>query len=59
MFEYGNDGKLSSMLVVPDGSNDYLKWYYEYNEKGLKTKESCFSRQKELLGRIDYQYSFK
>jgi len=59
MFEYGNDGKLSSMLVVPDGSNDYLKWYYEYNEKGLKIKESCFSRQKELLGRIEYQYSIK
>jgi YD repeat-containing protein len=59
MFEYGNDGKLSSMLVVPDGSNDYLKWYYDYNEKGLKIKESCFSRQKELLGRIEYQYSFK
>jgi len=59
IFEYGNDGKLSSMLVVPDGSNDYLKWYYEYNDKGLKIKESCFSRQKELLGRIEYQYSFK
>jgi len=59
IFEYGNDGKLSSMLVVPDGSNDYLKWYYDYNEKGLKIKESCFSRQKELLGRIEYQYSFK
>ena len=59
MFEYGSDGKLSSMLVVPDGSNDYLKWYYDYNEKGLKIKESCFSRQKELLGRIEYQYSFK
>lgn len=59
MFEYGSDGKLSSMLVVPDGSNDYLKWYYEYNEKGLKIKESCFSRQKELLGRIEYQYSLK
>jgi YD repeat-containing protein len=59
VFEYGSDGKLSSMLVVPDGSNDYLKWYYEYNEKGLKIKESCFSRQKELLGKIEYQYSFK
>ena len=59
VFEYGEGGKLSSMLVVPDGSNDYLKWLYEYNEKGLKIKESCFSRQKELLGRIEYQYSYK
>jgi transglutaminase-like putative cysteine protease len=59
IFEYGDDGKLSSMLVVPDGSNDYLKWLYEYNDKGLKIKESCFGRQKELLGRIEYQYSYK
>jgi hypothetical protein len=59
VFEYGEGGKLSSMLVVPDGSNDYLKWLYAYDEKGLKIKESCFSRQKELLGRIEYQYSYK
>ena len=59
IFEYGDDGRTSSMLVVPDGSNDYLKWLYDYNEKGLKIKESCISRQKELLGKIEYQYSYK
>jgi YD repeat-containing protein len=59
IFEYSEDGKLGSMLVVPDGSNDYLKWLYEYNDKGLKIKESCFGRQKQLLGRIEYQYSYK
>jgi len=59
VFEYGEGGRLISMLVVPDGSNDYLKWLYEYDPKGLKIKESCFSRQKELLGRIEYQYSYK
>lgn len=59
IFEYGDDGRTSSMLVVPDGSNDYLKWLYDYNEKGLKVKESCISRQKELLGKIEYQYSYK
>jgi YD repeat-containing protein len=59
IFEYGDDGRTSSMLVVPDGSNDYLKWIYDYNEKGLKSKESCISRQKELLGKIEYQYNYK
>ena len=59
IFEYGDDGRTSSMLVVPDGSNDYLKWLYDYNEKGLKIKESCISRQKELLGKIEYQYTYK
>ncbi|HEY4287460.1 MAG TPA: hypothetical protein VGN00_10225 [Puia sp.] len=59
IFEYGDGGGVSSMLVVPDGSNDYLKWLYDYNDKGLKIKESCISRQKELLGKIDYQYTYK
>ena len=59
IFEYGDDGRTSSMLVVPDGSNDYLKWLYDYNEKGLKARESCISRQKELLGKIEYQYTYK
>ena len=59
IFEYGEGGQLSSMLVVPDGSNQYLKWLYEYNEKGLKVKESCYSKDKQLLGRIEYQYIYK
>jgi hypothetical protein len=59
IFEYDSDGRLSSMLVVPDGSNDYQKWMYEYNDTGLKSKETCFNRRGEMLGKIEYQYSFK
>lgn len=63
IFEYDDTPpatqNLSSMLVVPDGSNDYLKWLYAYNDKGLKTKEVCYSRQREVLGKIEYIYSFK
>lgn len=60
IFEYGGAGdRPVSMLVVPDGSNEYMKWIYEYNDKGLKTKESCFSKRRELLGRIEYQYTLK
>ena len=58
MFEYDGD-KLSSMLVVPEGSGDYQKWIYAYNEKGLKVKETCFNKKKELQGRIEYQYISK
>ena len=58
IFEYDNTGdRPSSMLVVPEGSNDYQKWLYEYDDKGLKTKESCFNKKKELLGRIEYSYN--
>ena len=59
IFEYESGDRLASMLVVPESSNDYQKWIYGYNEKGLKIKESCFNKRNELLGKIEYQYSFK
>lgn len=59
VFEYGQGDQLASMLVVPEGSSDYQKWRYGYDEKGLKIKESCFNKRNELLGRIEYQYSLK
>jgi YD repeat-containing protein len=60
MFEYGEDGRMQSMLVVPEeGNSFYQKWYYEYNEKGLKVKDFCYNKEKELLGTVDYEYSFK
>ena len=60
MFEYGEDGKMESMLIVPEeGNSFYQKWYYEYNEKGLKVKDFCYNKQKELLGSVNYEYNFK
>jgi YD repeat-containing protein len=58
VFEYDEAGQLpSSMMVVQEGGNDYQKWIYEYSDRGLKTKESCFNKKRELLGRIEYQYN--
>lgn len=59
IFEYDQQGRLASMMVVPKGSSDYQRWIYEYNEKGLKLRETCFNKRKELLGKIEYQYSAK
>jgi len=59
IFEYDNNGRLSSMIFVPPGSSNYQKWLYQYDEKGLKKKDNCFNKRKELLGRIEYQYTYK
>jgi YD repeat-containing protein len=60
IFTYDQGERLASMLVVPEeGNPDYQKWLYEYNEKGLKIKEACFNKRRELLGRIEYQYRFQ
>jgi hypothetical protein len=59
ILEYGEGGRLASLLAVQEGASSYQKWIYDYNEKGLKIKESCFSRQRELLGHIEYEYTYK
>jgi hypothetical protein len=56
IFEYNETSLLSQMISVQVGSNNYLIWKYQYNEKGLKTKEVCYSKQKELMGYITYRY---
>ena len=55
IFEYNDRGGISQMISVQNGS-DYLIWKYEYNDKGLRIRELCYNKQKQLLGRIEYQY---
>src|SRR5580704_18078629 len=59
IFEYDSVGRLHSMLTVPEDSNGYQKWIYEYDDQGLRWRETCLSKQKTILGRIEYQYIFR
>ena len=60
MFEYDDaDRIIQKMTVLSSDNPDYLIWRYLYNDKGLKTKEALFNKQKELTGRIEYAYSFE
>jgi len=56
VFEYGPKGEIKSMMVVPEGSDEYQTWQYTYNEAGLKTRELCYDKRRQLLGRIEYKY---
>lgn len=56
VFEYMQSGEMNSMLVVPEGSDDYQRWVYEYNAAGLKSKETCYNKRRQVLGRIEYVY---
>ncbi|MBS1598793.1 MAG: RHS repeat protein [Bacteroidetes bacterium] len=58
IFEYSN-GRLSSMIFVPAGSSYYQNWVYQYDEKGLKKRDNCFNKKKELVGKIEYQYTYR
>ena len=50
MFSYNASGNLAGMLLVPEGTNDYQRWYYDYDERGLKTRERAYNKKQELLG---------
>jgi len=58
IFEHGPNG-ISSMIFVPSGSSDYQKWIYQYDEHGLKTRETCLNKRNIVLARLNYQYSFR
>jgi len=59
MFEYNDAGQVSQMIVVPEGTSDYQTWKYAYNANGLKQQEACYSKQKQLLGKVEYNYETK
>lgn len=59
MFEYDESDRIIQKMTILSANNpDYLIWRYIFNEKGLKTKEALFNKQKELTGRIEYTYTF-
>lgn len=57
IFEYEDD-EISTMTLVPEGSDDYQKWYYTYDENGLKQADFCYNKKNVLLGKIEYKYQF-
>jgi hypothetical protein len=58
IFEYDENGRLRTMLTPMQNMGDYQKWYYAYDEKGLKQKDECFSKERVLIGRIEYLYQY-
>lgn len=57
MFEYDEAGRIAKMLNTEEGSGgNYYFWIYSYNEKGLRSEEKIYSKERNLLGRIEYQY---
>ena len=58
VLEYDASNRVSTMLVTNQGGADYQKWYYKYDEKGLKTQDICFGKNKVMIGKVEYTYKF-
>lgn len=58
LFEYDENDRVIQKITTTSGGNlGYLTWRYLFNDKGLKTKEALFDKDKVLQGRIDYTYN--
>ena len=58
MFEYDDNNRVIQKITVVSSSKlGYLIWRYLYNEKGLKTKEAMYNKDKERRGTINYTYN--
>lgn len=55
IFEYNNAGQITKMTTTEEGSSYYYIWQYTYNN-GLRVKEKCYSKERKLLGTINYEY---
>jgi hypothetical protein len=56
IFEYDDMNELIRMTVTrQEATSDYNIWTYLYDD-GLRIKEKCYSRDKELLGYFEYEY---
>jgi hypothetical protein len=55
IFEYNNEGLITQMTTTEEGGSYYYIWKYTY-ENGLRTREKCFSKERRLMGTIEYEY---
>lgn len=61
MFEYNpndnpNDKKPDQMISVDETGRNYFIWKYAYDDRQLPEIQKCFSKGKQLLGTIQYDY---
>jgi|SRR5882724_3245929 len=59
MFEYDDNNRVIQKITTTSSLHlGYLIWRYLFDENGLKTKEALFNSNKELTGKIEYNYTF-
>lgn len=55
IFEYNNSGLITQMTTTEEGGSYYFIWKYTY-ENGLRIREKCYSKERRLMGSIEYEY---
>ena len=59
MFEYDEkDRVIQKISTTANLKLGYLIWRYIFDDKGLKSKEALFNKDKQLTGKMEYSYKF-
>ena len=56
IYEYNSTGLIKQMISTSEGANNYFIWRYTYNDKRLRETERCLTKEKRLLGSVEYVY---
>lgn len=56
MFEYTKGDEPSQMVSVDETGRNYFIWRYAYDDKQLPEIQKCYSKEKQLLGTIQFDY---
>lgn len=56
MFEYEAGSLPTKMTTIAEGGRNYFIWRYAYTANHLPEIEKCYSKEKRLLGTIQYEY---
>ena len=56
MFEYDQHNQPKQMISVDESARNYYIWRYAYNDKKLPDIQKCYSKEKRILGTIEYEY---
>lgn len=56
IFEYNENGVPKQMISIDESGRNYFVWRYAYTAKNLPEIQKCYSKEKRLLGTIEYEY---
>ncbi|MEY2639793.1 MAG: hypothetical protein RIR90_1275 [Bacteroidota bacterium] len=59
LFDFDEKGQIATLTQRMGNGPAYLVWKYQYLANGLKEKEYCFDKQKQLVATILYQYKME
>ncbi len=59
LFDFDDKGQLATLTQRMGNGPSYLVWKYQYLANGLKEKEFCFDKQKQLVATIIYTYKIE